>query len=333
MWRHESDIALSSAVVVFAVQLSAAPSASAQAWVPQQGDGAVAVLYQHQFVDQHTLDDGARIDRGETRTHIMAVDLTYGLSDRVALNVSLPYIASKYTGANPHTADQFGQTSVLDFGGYHGTAQDVRVDVRYSAVKGATAVTPYISGIIPSHDYDFFGHGAPGRRLGELQMGAYVGRMLDPVLPGAFLQARYAYGFAQRLLDLRHDRSVADVELGYFVQPAIRVFALVNGQVSHGGIRFNRNFPFNLVGGQLLHHDRLSRINSFNVGGGAQVSLTPAVDLFGSVVHTASMTNGHALKYGITTGLSWSFHRGAPRNGPLASKRAALVKCLCQKGE
>ena len=224
MWRHRVGIALSSAVIVSAAQLFAPTSADAQAWVPQQGDGAVSFLYQNQFVDQHTLDDGTRINRGATRTHIMAVDLTYGLTSRVALNVTLPYIASKYNGLNPHTAAQFGQTSVIDFGGYHATTQDFRIDFRYSAIKGATVVTPYFTGIIPSRSYDFFGHAAAGRRVGELQIGAYLGRMLDPVLPGGFVQARYGYGFAHRLVGVRHDRSVLDAEMGYFLRPTVRIF-------------------------------------------------------------------------------------------------------------
>ena len=333
MRRRHARVGLSSTVLGIAALLFMATSASAQAWLPRQGDGAVAVLYQEQSVDRHTRDDGTRIDRGQTRTHIFAVDLTYGLSDRIAFNVSLPYIASEYTGKNPHTAADFGRTSVLDFGGYHGTAQDFRVDVRYSALRGATAVTPYVSGIIPSHDYDFYGHGAPGRRLGEVQVGAYAGRMLDAVVPGAFVQARYAYGFTQRLLGVRHDRSVANVELGYFVNPATRIFGLADGQISHGGLRFTYSFPYDLTIPERLVHDRLSRINSFNVGGGAQVSLTPSLDLFGSIVHTAFMTNGHPLKYGVTTGVSWSFHRDALPNGSVASRRGGLVKCLCQKGE
>jgi hypothetical protein len=333
MLRHRVGVALSSTVFVSTIQLIAPTSARAQAWVPPQGYGAVAILYQNQFVDQHTLDDGTRIDRGETRTHIMAIDLTYGLSDRVALNVSLPYIASKYSGANPHAAAQFGQTSVLDVGGYHGTSQDFRADLRYSAVKGATAVTPFVSGLLPSHSYDFFGHGAAGRRIAELQVGVAVGRTFDRLLPGGFVQARYAYAFAQRPLDVRHDRSVADAEVGYFVRPAVRIFALATGQISHGGVRFTPNFPSDLPASQLLDHDRISRINSFNYGGGAQVSLGPAVDLFGSIVHTGYMTNGHVLKYGVTTGLSWSFHHGQAVQRVAQTRERRLIKCLCQKGE
>ena len=109
----------------------------------------------------------------------------------------------------------------------------------------------------------------------------------------------------------------------------VRILALGVGQISHGGVRFTRNFPYDLSSGELVNHDRISRVNSFNFGGGAQVSLSQSVDLFGSIVHTASMTNGHAQKYGVTTGVSWSFHRGAQAKGAVASKRTTLAKCLC----
>jgi hypothetical protein len=326
--RHRVAIALSAAAFT-AAQLVAPASAHAQAWVPQPGDGAVSFVYQNQFVDQHTLDNGTRIFRGETRTHVMAVDLTYGLTGRVGLNVSLPFIVSKYNGVNPHTAAQFGQTSVIDFGGYHASSQDFRIDLRFSAIKGATLVTPYMSGIVPSRSYDFFGHAAAGRRVGEVQIGTYVGRMLDPVLPGGFVQARYGYGFAQPVAGVHHDRSVVDGEVGYFVRPSFRVFGLALGQITHGGVRFTPNFPYDLTPEELINHDRISRVNFFDFGGGAQFSLKPSLDLFSSIVHTGSMTNGHALKYSISTGVSWNFHRSLPGRGASASKGAALAKCTC----
>jgi len=310
-------------------------AATAQAFVPPRGDGAVAILYQNQFVDQHSLDDGSRIDRGATRTQIIAVDLTYGVTDRLAVNASLPFIASHYLGVFPHKAAQFGRDSAIDVGGYHGTFQDLRVDVRYNAINpGGAVVTPYLSAVAPSHYYDYFGHGAAGRRIAELQMGAYIGRTLDRLLPGAFVQARYGYGIPQSVAGVRDYRSLMDGEIGYFLRPSLRVFGVVTGQVSHGGVRFVAPDFFNYLSADgKIHHDRISRVNALNVGGGAQLSLSPTIDVFGSIMHTESMTNGHVLKYGVTAGFSWSFHRGPQRVGALASRRGALVKCLCQKGQ
>jgi arylsulfatase A-like enzyme len=48
----------------------------------------------------------------------------------------------------------------------------------------------------------------------DLQVGVYVARVLDPVIPGAFVQGRYAYGFSERQLDISHNRSLLDLEMG-----------------------------------------------------------------------------------------------------------------------
>lgn len=328
------DAGLSAVVTVLALTAVAPAAATAQAFVPQQGDGAVAILYQNQYVQWHSLYDGSRLDGGPTRTHVLAVDLTYGLTDRLALNVSLPYIASRYFGSSYHRARDFGRDSALDVAGYYGTFQDFRVDVRYNAIRSGFVVTPYVSASIPSHNYDYFGHNAAGRRMHELQAGVYVGRVLDRLLPGAFVQARYGFGVPQGVAGMRNVRSMLDGEFGYFVRPNLRVFGVAVGQVSHSGVRFVAPDFFNYMSDEeKIHHDRVSRINAFNFGGGAQLSITPSLDVFGSIMRTASMTNGHVLKYGVTAGVSWSFHRGAKREGTVASQRDALVKCLCQKGQ
>ena len=81
-----------------------------------------------------------------------------------------------------------------------------------------------------------FAHSAPGRDLHELQVGAYWAKLLDRVLPGLFVTGRYSYGFTQRVLDISHNRSNVDLELGYFIKPEVRVFGLGSGQLTHGGI-------------------------------------------------------------------------------------------------
>jgi outer membrane protein TolC len=86
------------------------------------------------------------------------------------------------------------------------------------------------------------------------------------------------------------------------------------------------------------HHDQISRDNFLNLGGGAAYTLTPSVDVFGSVIHTAAGRNGHALQYGATVGVSWSFMKGGrtARAGGLAqaqnrrqARTKALAKCRC----
>src|SRR5207245_3534701 len=90
--------------------------------------------------------------------------------------------------------------------------------------------------IPPSYAHRDYAPAAPRRHLREVQIETYVAKLLDPIVPGAFIQARLSYGFTQRVLDIGHNRSNADLEVGYFVNRTFRVFALGTGQLTHGGI-------------------------------------------------------------------------------------------------
>ena len=308
--------------LVLASSSMLASAASAQAFLPLRGEGTLSFLLQDTLVDRHLLGDGSRIDAGQARTDGVLLDLTYGITDTTAVSVTLPFLAAKYVGSSPHPG------SLIDDGRYHGGVQDLRFELRHNVVKGPLALTPFIGTILPSHDYAYYGHAATGRDLKELQVGASIARVLDPVLPGTFVQARYAYGFTERLLDVSHNRSMMDFEIGHFINPRFRAFGLTTGQISHGGVDLLGRFPFGLPAAQITHHDQISRTNFLEAGGGAQLTVSPSIDLFGSIVHTLSGANAHALTYGLNLGVAWSF-----RAGPSARRASAhtLYKCLCEK--
>jgi hypothetical protein len=332
--HHSTRIAAIIAAAVLSAALGASP-ALAQAWTPAQGEGAVSLAFQDAFVKYH-LFTTTQLDRGHVRSEAMLVDFSYGITDKLALSVSLPFIGAKYDGAYPHLA-----TGIDATGRYHSTFQDFRFDIRYNLARKGLVITPFAGTIMPSHDYTYWAHSAVGRDLREFQVGAYWAKLLDPVLPGLFVTGRYSYGFAQQVLDISHNRSNLDLELGYFVKPELRVFALGAGQVTHGGIDFPDpalwpTLPVALV----QHHDQIGRDNELNLGGGAAYSVTPTLDLFGSVVHTVTGRNMHELEYGLTVGMSWSFmtgHAVAHAHRSTAADRATgetrkLLRCVCQKG-
>src|SRR5262245_62050940 len=191
-------------LIVATILLGCPSSAQSQAWTPARGDGTVSVQVQDAFVKYHELPT-IRLDRGHIRSQTVMIDFTYGINDRVAVSASLPYVASKYHGSRPHA-------SALDDGSYHATFQDFQFDIRYNLTRRRLVVTPFASAIIPSHAYEYFAHSAPGRDLRELQVGTYWAKLLDPVLPGLFLQGRYSYGFTQRILGIFHDRSNLELQ-------------------------------------------------------------------------------------------------------------------------
>jgi hypothetical protein len=313
---------------LFIVAVLAPATVFAQAWVPRAGDGTVAFVYQNQLVRDHLVADGSRLDVGHIVTDSLLLDFTYGITDKLALNINVPYIASAYHGHNPHPG------STLDDGRVHGTLQDFRADIRYNVMRRGIVLTPFVDVIVPSHRYEYFGHAAPGRRLAEVQLGANIGHVITRGLPGAFVQTRVSYGFSQQPLGRYHDRTNADGELGYFVNPRFRVFGLLATQYTFGGVPLTSNFSQVLTADEFHHHDQISRSDLLDMGAGAQVQLTRRIDIVGSYATTITGRSGHALGRGITIGLSWGFGHSFDGGTRIAGMDAParLPKCLCEKG-
>jgi hypothetical protein len=313
------------AVLALASSFVVTSAARAQAWLPAKGEGSVSVLYQNIFVTDH-MPSGEFVDFGHIYSHGLLADLTYGLTDRVALTLGVPVMVTKYKGDRPHP-------TVLDDGTWHSSWQDFRFALRYNAVRGPVAITPFVGTVLPSNAYETYAHSAVGRRLRELQVGVSFAALLDGLLPGLFVQGRYALGFSENVLDISTDRSLADMEIGYFVTPELRVFGLVGGYYQYEGI----DLPVPPISAasvltpeQLVNHDRIVKDRALNLGAGLSVALTDSIDLYGSFIKTVAGRNGHAINRGISAGVSWSFKRKGPEQTARGRERS-LVRCLCQK--
>src|SRR5262245_39402921 len=241
--------------------------ADAQAWLPPKGEATVSIAYQNYYARNHVFSQGQDVDLGFMRWVNVVNDVTYGVSDRFAVRVGLPYSLSKYNGDRPHKPD--GQVT-NDDGNWHGTFQDFRFEARYMATTGSLVVTPYVSLGLPSHSYETFSHVAAGRDLHEVAAGVNLGRRLDPVLPDAYAQARLSFVVPQKVLDTWNNRSVLDWELGYFVTPALTVRGLGNYQLSHGGWRIPEDAgPNSPTNPKFQYHDQLAADDHLILGLGA----------------------------------------------------------------
>jgi hypothetical protein len=329
--------ALAALVVPLIVAAFASP-VWAQAWLPGKGEGTVSFLYQDMFVRYHEFPGIGRVDNGQITSQSLLIDVTYGVTDRLAVTFGIPWIASRYSGTNGHPLvdlsgpiAKYSGVNPLDDGNWHGTFQDFRFDLRYNVVaKKGMALTPFVTSTTPSHDYTAFAHAAPGQDLRLLQLGTSGAKVLDRVVPGLFVQGRYAYGIAEQVVDISHNRSNADLEVGYFVTPRMRLLLLGTGQLTHGGIDNRPNGRVTL-GALYPYHDQITRINFLDVGGGASYTLTDNIDLFGSLIRTVAARNGHIIDHGLSLGLSWGFSTRRARDRAIASADRSLVKCQCAK--
>lgn len=313
-------------------------SVFAQAWVPLKGEGAVALAVQQLNVKKH-LASTTQTDAGHTNTFVVLADLTYGLTDKAAVDVAMPFVSTKYSGIRPHP------NTSIDDGSVHGAFTDLRVALRYNLTRKGAVLTPYIGTVVPSHEYQYYGHSAFGQRLRELQVGTYVAKLFTSGLPNTFVSGRVGYGFLQKVQDIKHNRSTGDLEVGYFVTPTFRTFGMASAQYSHGGIEFPAGGLAAVPAEYKLVHDVIQRVHFLNLGAGFAYSVRESFDVFGSFSRQVAGRNGHVLNRGVTIGASWSFSRGAsgqavasnfaapgPRYARASGKReGSLIRCICQK--
>ena len=265
----------------------------------------MSVVYSSSASDKHYLPT-VRYDIGHVDSHALLGEITYGLTDRLAVSAGLPMVVARYRGTYPH---QINNPDRLDDEHWHATWQDIRLGLSYSAVKGPIVLAPFVGGVVPSHGYEYFAHSAAGRQLKELQAGVALGAQLNRISPGLFLQSRYSFGFVEQNVNVRPNHSNLDVEIGYLVKPSLRVFVLGAGQLSHGGIdvphpEIARSV---LTPEQIAHHDQIDRINYLKVGAGASFDLMDSLAVYGAFSKQVAGRNGHEVSRAISVGLTWSF--------------------------
>lgn len=263
----------------------------AQAWLPPKGEGAVGVTFGDYGFDGHFDSSGRRIPYGGTRGLSLACDLTYGITDRLAVTASLPFVASKFSGTFPPGV----LLGPLDDRRYHGDFQDFRAELRYMAVAGDFALTPLVGFNLPTHNYEVVGEAVPGKHTKELFLGVAAGRSLAPFLDRVYVQARYFFTFVEKVVPNidQLNRSNVDLELGYAVSGRLTLRAFSIWQVGHGGLdledMYSRPDLFRI-------HDRAIRTDYFNLGAGATFQAFPAVEVFASFVKTVSGENAHQAR-------------------------------------
>jgi hypothetical protein len=313
------------------IVLACSSSLLAQAWVFPKGGGTVSVSYQNIFVRDHVFTEGIPRDTGHILSHAIILESDYSLTDHLAVKVALPYVASRYYGSRPHQLP-------MDDGKYHPTFQDFTFDVRYNLTNRNIALTPFFRSGIPSHDYQYFAHSAVGRDQREYQLGANVGRGLDPVLSKAYVQARYSYAVVQRVLGIRPNKSTVEAQAGYFLKPRLTLLGTTQWTHSHSGIELTCGpvIHCGLDDDHWIHHDQIAKSTLLDVGGGVAFSVNRSTDVFVSVARSVRGSNGHLHEPVASIGISRSFgnrftiERATTKNGPAPVPQTAFV-CTCAK--
>ncbi len=239
---------------------------TAQAWNADKGSTSFTISYGNNWATKHYTYLGDEVDRGHTRSQVVAFGVSRALTDRLSASLSVPYVQSKYMGSFPHTGSE------VDDGDYHGTFQDLNVSLRYQLSEDPVAFTPFVAYGLPIRDYVTLGHAAPGQRLDVYTLGFFTGASLDDWLPNTYVQGSYGYSFVEKVAGISHDRSRAGLEVGYFLTPTLGVRALGSWQKAHGGLDISPSLPAALF----PYHDQASAESYVSAGLGVFLFADPS---------------------------------------------------------
>jgi len=286
------------AVAGGALCLAGAPDlASAQAWLPAKGDLNWSLDQTVVLNKKHYRADGGEVDVGHTDSRLTSIGVSYGISDRFSVKAGLPYISTRYRGPGGG-----GHNTEIDNGKWHSTMTDLHLSLHYQATDGAVAFAPYVGAVIPTHSYVVQGHAAPGRGVEEIWLGFYAGASLNDWLPRTYVQARYNYAFADTVFGVTHDRSNADLELGYFVNRDWSVRVLASWQDTHGGI----DVPVPVTSPIFPYHDVLASASFLNLGVGISRSIGERWSAYALYMEANRGKNAHKVDHRLSVGIGYS---------------------------
>ena len=289
-------------VLVLVVALVPA-AASAQAWLPDEGSFNTSFLFNDVLNKEHWLPNGDTVDVGHTRSQTYALLASYGVTDKVMVSASLPYIVTRFWDKQGRPSHGGQPGFGVDDGDEHGSFTDLRVGVHYQLLEQPFALAPFVAYVTPVADYYTRGHAAQGRGLDELIVGFGAGKSLDPWLPRTYAQLRYSYGFVEQLQDLAHDRENINLEIGTFITARWSVSLYGAFQWTHGGV----DVPTPVSSPYFLNHDALAEDEFINAGVGTGFALTPSLTAFAVYMHGLEGRNGHKMEHGLTIGFSYGY--------------------------
>jgi hypothetical protein len=300
---------LAALAAALGVSLWTVAAAHAQAWLPPKGEATFTLGLGRSFADQHTDDDGNNLTLptgegwGSMTWNDVDPVLGYGITDRLAVRVSLPFVISKYEGdvAHPPLPDHQN----LDDGNWHSTFGDFAAQLRFKATSGSLVVTPLLAFWVPSHSYEYYAHATAGLHLTAGQVGVILGRLLDPWLENAYVEARYTFTVPEKVLGISHDQSNVSFDAGYFLTSALTLNVFGEWQKTHGGWRFvDVPSPENP---SFVYHDQLLRADHFRLGGSAAYALTGSIEIglsgYGTL-HSVRDMNLAGIDLSLTYGFS-----------------------------
>jgi hypothetical protein len=255
-----------------------------------------------QWIDNtgHILTDDTFFPRGQSVTSSVFAELDYGVTERLAATVAVPFVFAKYTGQLPPFSGLERDACRC----WHQSFQDFSLAARYRLGDEFWALTPQVRAVIPSHDYPYRGEAVVGPNLNQVLLGISGAWRFAPALPKASIQAGYTFALVEKAgEDLRANRSNVSTSFGYALTRSLYVHGGALFQKTHGGLTA---FDLGVAPpDQRAQGDRLLKMRYWHLNGGLSYSAGFA-DLFFAVEPYVWGRDTHdGIAY--TIGSTWYF--------------------------
>ena len=264
-----------------------------------QGHGAFSIGYQYIHVDGFESSIG-KLPIGTTDTHVLNLEWEHQFSNGWGVEVGLPLITKRYKGSAPHDPSVLipaRDAEFLDDGSYHTHFQDWHLGISYLLKDDPLVVQPFVSLGVPSNDYPFFAHAAPGQNLWKVDIGSRF--IYQPPFSDAWYRLDVSYVFVEETLGVSIDHWRVNAEIGYFLSPrwSVRGFALAK---RGDGLVFPDAFPTPRVDEKWFQHDRLVKHNYVNAGVGLDWRVNDQYQLGLSALTMVYAEQVHVVDYAVT---------------------------------
>jgi hypothetical protein len=293
-FRHRRSVAALIAVLLVPA------AAAAQAFTPPARVGSVTAAWQWIDNTGHILTDGTLRPLGQSVTSSVLAEVDYGITERLAATVAIPFVFAKYTGQNaPYSGLERDACRC-----WHQSFQDFSIAARYRLGDDFWVLTPQVRVVVPSHDYPYRGEAVVGPNMKQVLWGASGAWRLAPALPKASIQAGYTFALVEKAVeDLRANRSNVSASFGYALTRSLYVHGGALLQKTHGGLTA---FDLGVAPLELFTQgDRLLKMRYWHLTGGLSYSAGFA-DLFLAVEPYVWGRDTHdGIAY--TVGSTWYF--------------------------
>jgi len=271
--------------------------------------GTGSVFLDYQYIDVRKFQNGVNeVPIGEVQTQSLYLQVDYVVSERLRLELGIPYIKKRASGApthNPATLDPpHPEVSFIDDGKYRGKFQDFYFGANYLWINNPVRLEPFFHVFIPSHDYQFFANSAVGQDLWRVEFGLELTHFLP--FSDWYYRAGVGYNIMEQTVGVNVNHFRFNAELGYFFTPnfSLNVFGIARKGNGNSAQAFP---PWKRTDEAWFQHDRTTRHGSANVGVGADWFFHDNLELSANAFTTVWGDSVHWVDFAGSIGITRYF--------------------------